>query len=317
MRILITREISEIAVNLLIKNGFEVDVNAKDRALTSLELLKLGADADGIIAMLSDKFPAEVIDKLPKCKVLANYAVGYNNIDIAYAKKKKITITNTPDVLTNSTAEIAVSLVLACSRNIILGEDMVRKGKFKGWAPKMLLGYELTGKTVGIIGAGRIGFETAKRLKAFGTNIIYYSRSKKQNFEQELGAKKVNLDTLMKKSDIISLHIPLTEQTKNLLSREKLELLKPSSIVVNTARGEVIDEPYLVEMLKNNRIFAAGFDVYQNEPDVNNELLKLPNAVLLPHLGSGTFEARSAMAELAANNVINVLTGKEPITPIK
>ncbi len=317
MRILITREIPEIAVNLLIKHGFEVDVNAKDRGLTSDELLKLGADSDGIIAMLSDKFTAEVIDKLPKCKVIANYAVGYNNIDIAYAKKKKITITNTPDVLTNSTAEIAVSLVLACSRNIILGEEMVRKGKFKGWAPKMLLGYELTGKTVGIIGAGRIGFETAKRLKAFGTNIIYYSRSKKRNFEEVLEAKKVNLDTLMKKSDIVSLHIPLTEQTQNLLSKEKLELLKPSAIVVNTARGEVIDEPYLIEMLKNKRIFGAGFDVYQNEPDVNKELLKLENTVLLPHLGSGTFEARSAMAELTANNVINVLTGKNPITPVK
>ncbi len=316
MRIFITREISEAAVNLLIKNGFEVDVYAKDKQISQEELIKFGKEADGIISMLSDKFNNEVIDELKKCKIIANYAVGYNNIDIAYAKKKNIVVTNTPGALTNSTADLAVSLVLTCARNVIIGEELVRNGKFKGWAPKMLLGYELAGKTVGIIGAGRIGTETAVRLKAFGTEIIYYNRSKKKDFEEKTGAKKVNLDTLLKKCDIISLHLPLNNETLNLISKEKLELLKPNAIVVNTARGEVIDEPALIDCLKNNKIFAAGFDVYQNEPAVNKELLKLKNVVLLPHLGSATFEARTKMAEMAAQNIVNVLKGEKALNKV-
>ena len=316
MKILITRELPEAAVNLLIKNGFEVDVYAKDQQISREELIKFGKDADGIISMLSDKFSLEVIDELKKCKIIANYAVGFNNIDINYAKKKNIVVTNTPGVLTNSTADLAVSLVLACARNVILGEDMVRKGKFKGWGPKMLLGYELAGKTVGIVGAGRIGTETAIRLKGFGTEIIYYNRSKKKDFEEKTSAKKVNLDTLLKKSDIISLHLPLNNETINLISKEKLELLKPNAIVINTARGEIIDEPALIECLKENKIFAAGFDVYQNEPAVNKELLKLKNVVLFPHLGSATFEARTKMAEMAAQNIINVLKGEKALNKV-
>jgi len=317
MKIFITREIPEIAVELLIKSGFEVDVFSKNRSIEKEELIKLAKDSDGLITLLSDKIDKEIIDSLPNCKVIANYAVGYNNIDIQYAKTKKIIVTNTPDVLTHSTADLAVTLVMACARNLVVGEKMVRQNKFKGWAPKLLLGVELYGKKVGIIGAGRIGIETAKRLKGFGTEILYYSRSKKKDFEQLTGAKKVNLDTLLSNSDIISLHIPLNQETNNLLNREKLELIKSSAILINSARGEVIDEPYLIEMLKTKRLFAAGFDVYQNEPKINKELLKLDNVVLLPHLGSATIEARNKMAELAANNIIGVLINKKAVTPVK
>lgn len=317
MKVFITREIPEIAVELLLNSGLEVDVFSKHRAIKKDELIKYAKDADGLITLLSDKIDEEIIDQLPNCKVIANYAVGYNNINIKYAKTKKIIVTNTPDVLTNSTADLAVALVLACARNFVEGEKMVRQGKFKGWAPKLLLGVELYGKTVGIVGAGRIGIETAKRLKAFGTKIVYYSRKRKKDFELEFEAKKVNLETLLSTSDIISLHIPLTEETNNLLSKEKLDLLKPTAILINTARGEVIDEDYLIEMLENKRIFGAGFDVYQNEPSVNKKLLKLKNTVLLPHLGSATIEARNKMAELAAKNVIGVLLEKKAITPVK
>ncbi|MFH0734369.1 MAG: D-glycerate dehydrogenase [bacterium] len=316
MRIFLTRELPEAALNLLLKNGFEVDVYAKNKQISQAELIKFGKDADGILSCLPDKFTPEVINELANCKIIANYAVGYNNIDIKYAKSKNIIVTNTPGVLTNSTADLAVSLVLACARNVIAGHEMVSNGKFKGWAPKLLLGYELAGKTVGIIGAGRIGTETAIRLKSFGTHIIYYNRSKKKDFEEKTGAKKVNLDTLLKKADIVSLHIPLNNDTLNLISKEKLELLKPNAIVVNTARGEIIDEAALIELLKENKIFAAGFDVYQNEPDVNKDLLKLKNVVLLPHIGSASFEARTKMAEMAALNIINVLKGEKALNQV-
>jgi glyoxylate reductase len=317
MKIFITRELPEIAVELLLKHGFEVDVFSKNRAIKKEELINLAKDCDGLISLLSDKIDKDVIDAMPNCKVIANYAVGFNNIDIKYAKLKKIVVTNTPDVLTHSTADLAVALVMACARNLIAGEKMVRNGKFKGWAPKLLLGVELYGKTVGIIGAGRIGMETAKRLKAFGTNIIYYSRTKKRDFEQLTDAKKVTLEKLLSNSDIISIHIPLNEETNNLISKEKLDLLKENAILINTARGEVFDENYLIELLKAKKIFAAGFDVYQNEPKINKELIKLENVVLLPHLGSATIEARNKMAELAVHNVIGVLLNKKPITPVK
>ncbi|MDZ7765645.1 MAG: D-glycerate dehydrogenase [Melioribacteraceae bacterium] len=275
--------------------------------MTHKELIKKGKNADAIISLLTDKIDSSVIDQLKKCKVIANYAVGYNNIDIEYAKSKGIVVTNTPDILTDATADLAVSLVLACARKIVDGEKFMRSKKFKGWEPQLFLGVELKGKTVGIIGAGRIGQATAKRLKAFGTEIIYYSRKEKPEFEIETGATKSTLNSLLKNSDIISLHIPLTKETENLLNADKLKLLKPNAILINTARGEVLDEKYLIKMLKKKKIHSAGFDVYEGEPKVNKELLKLDNVVLLPHLGSATTEARTEMAELCAENVHRVL----------
>ncbi len=317
MKIFITRKIQPIAKELLTKEGFEVTVFNKNRPITKKELLTKAKDADAIIALLTEKFDKEVIDQLPKCKIIANFAVGYNNIDVEYANKKGIIVTNTPDVLTEATAETAVSLILACAKRITEVDKFVRQGKFKGWEPELFIGVELKNKTVGIIGAGRIGFETAKRIKAFDTKIIYYNRSKKENFENKLNAKKVSLNKLLKTADIISLHIPLSKETYHLLDKNKLQLLKPTAILVNTARGEVVDEKYLIKMLKKKKIFSAGFDVYENEPDLNKELFKLNNVVLLPHIGSATNESRSAIAELAARNVINVLKGKKPITPVK
>ncbi len=317
MKIFITRKIQPVAKELLEKEGFKVTVFNKNRPITKEELLKKAKDADAIISLLTEKFDKDVIDRLPNCKIIANFAVGYNNIDVAYANQKGIIVTNTPDVLTEATAETAVSLILACAKRIPEVDKYVRENKFKGWQPDLFIGVELKNKTVGIVGAGRIGFETAKRIKAFGTKIIYYNRSKKENFEKELKAKKVSLNKILKTSDIISLHIPLTKSTHHLLNKEKLDLLKSTAILVNTARGEVVDEKYLIKLLRKKKIFSAGFDVYENEPNLNKDLFKLGNVVLLPHIGSATNESRSAIAELAAKNVIQVLKGKKPITPVK
>lgn len=316
MKVFITQKIPEIAKNILLENGFEVEEFKEDRPIKKEELIELASEADAVLSLLTDKIDKSVIDQLPDCKIISNYAVGFNNIDVDYAGSKGIIVTNTPDILTDATADIAMTLMLASARRLVEGEKYMRNKKFTGWKPQLLMGIELRGKNVGIIGAGRIGYETAKRAKSFGTNIIYYSRSRKDNFEKELDATFMELDDLMKESDIISLHIPLNEETHKLLNKERLEIMKKDAIVINTARGEVIDEKYLIKMLKEGKIFSAGFDVYENEPIVNEELFELDNVVLLPHLGSATFDTRKNMAELCANNIANVLNGKDPITRV-
>ncbi|MCX7876661.1 MAG: D-glycerate dehydrogenase [Melioribacteraceae bacterium] len=248
--------------------------------------------------------------------MIANCAVGYNNIDVHYAKRKNIIVTNTPNVLTDATADIAVGLIIACARRFYEAEKLIREKNFNGWNPHLLLGLDLKNKTLGIIGAGKIGFATAERMKSFGMKIIYYDRNKKDNFENELNAKKVSLEKLIKNSDVISIHLPLTEKTKYLIDKSKLDLLKPNAILINTARGEIVEEKYLIELLRKKKIFAAGFDVYENEPNINPKLLKLKNVFLLPHIGSATKETRAAMSLLAAKNIINVLKGKKPLTPV-
>ncbi len=314
--VFITHKLPGDIEKLLSKHGFISSTFDKDRQLKKQELIKYAKDADALICLLSDRIDKEVIDHLNKCKIIANYAVGYNNIDVQYAKSRGIIVTNTPDVLTDATADIAVALILACSRRLQEGNKLVRQNKFKGWKPDLLLGLDIKDKTVGIIGAGRIGTEVAIRMKAFKTKIIYFSRSKNNEVEEKTLAKKVSLPYLLKNSDIISLHLPLTDKTYHILDKEKLSLLKENAIVVNTSRGEIIEEKYLIEMLKKKKIFAAGFDVYENEPNINPELLKLDNVFLLPHIGSATQETRIKMAQLVARNVINVLKGKKPITPV-
>ncbi|MEJ2613756.1 MAG: D-glycerate dehydrogenase [Ignavibacteriaceae bacterium] len=315
-KIFVTRQIPEIAVNLLNKNNYNVLVYKKNNPIPKKELLKNVKDADAVISLLSDNFDPEVINGMEKCKIISNYAVGYNNIDVEYAKSKNIIVTNTPDVLTDSTADLAITLALTCARRVLEGDRLIRSGKFKGWEPKLLLGIELKNKKFGILGAGRIGSAVALRAKAFGPDIIYYSKSKKEDLEKKTGAEKVSLNKLLKDSDFISIHLPLNKETYHLINKENLKFIKKNSILINTARGEIIDEKELIKILKRRKIFAAGFDVYENEPDINKELLKLDNVVLLPHIGSATEDTRDAMAELAAKNIINVMEGKEPITPV-
>jgi glyoxylate reductase len=315
-KILITHQLSGNPELLLKKKGYKVKVFKDDRTHSAQEFIKEAKDADGLLISLYNKIDHNVIDELKNCKIIANYGVGYNNIDVAYAHEKGIIVTNTPDILTDATADIAVAIVLACSRRLYEGESLMRQDKFTGWKPLLFLGLDLKGKTVGIIGAGRIGFATAKRLKAFGTKIIYYNRSKKEVFEKELEAKKTSLEMLLKTADIISVHLPLNESTFHILNKTNLSLMKSTAVFVNTARGEVVEEKYLIDILKRKKIFTAGFDVYDGEPQFNKELIKLDNVFLLPHLGSATIETRTAMSELCVKNIVNVLAGKKPHTPV-
>lgn len=313
MKVFVTREIAKPAIDLL-KRNFDAIVYRKDQPIPRKELFRNVKDADGIVSLLTENFDKELIDHIPKCRIIANVAVGYNNIDIKYAAKKNIIVTNTPDVLTESTADLTMALVLACARRLIEGEDFLREGKFKGWKPKLLLGIELKDKIFGILGAGRIGTATAIRAKAFGTKIIYFSKDRNHKLEKETGAVKVSLNTLIKKADIVSIHLPLTNKTFHLLNKERLSFLKKSAVLVNTSRGEIIDEKELIKILKKGKIFSAGLDVFENEPNINPELLKLKNIVLVPHIGSATEEARTAMAMLAAKNVVSVLKWNKPLT---
>lgn len=316
MKVFITRKLPGEPEKLLKSKGLQVEVYNSDEPIPRELFLKKTKNVDAVLALLSEKINREAIDNFSKCKIVANCAVGYNNVDVNYAKEKNLIITNTPNVLTDATADIAAGLIIACARRFHEGEKLIRDKKFYGWKPNMLLGLDLKNKTLGIIGAGRIGFATAKRLKAFGMKIIYYDRNKRMNFDIELSAKKVTLEKLMKTSDVISIHLPLTEQTFHLLDKEKLKLMKSTAVLVNTARGEIVEEKYLIHQLQRKKIFAAGFDVYENEPNINPKLLELENVFLLPHIGSATKETRAAMSILAANNIINVLEGKKPLTPI-
>jgi lactate dehydrogenase-like 2-hydroxyacid dehydrogenase len=265
---------------------------------------------DGVICMLQDHFDQEVIDCLSDVKVLANYAVGYNNIDLEYAASKGIIVTNTPGVLTNATADLAWALLFATARCIPDADRYIREGKFKGWMPQLFLGQEITGKTLGVIGAGRIGGNFAKKAKGFDMKILYYNRKRDLQLEKECGAIYVDQATLLRESDFVSLHVPLTNETSMMIGAEALKMMKPTAILINTSRGPVIDEEALVDALRSGTIWGAGLDVYENEPQVHPGLLAMKNVVLAPHIGSSTTETREKMAAMVAENVLAVLEGR-------
>ncbi len=316
MKVFITRDIPKIAYELFDKSSIKFEFYKEDHPIPRSILQKKIKNCNALISLLTEKIDASLIDKMPNCKVIANYAVGYNNIDIECAKRRNIIVTNTPNVLTESTADLTLALMLSCARRLYEAEQLVRLKKFKGWKPKLLLGVEIKNKVLGILGAGRIGCAVAKRAYAFGAKIVYYDKNTNYDLENNHSAKKVSLNYLLKQSDFISIHLPLNKTTHHLLNQEKLSLVKRTAIIINTARGEIIDELALTNLLLNDRIRFAGLDVFENEPIINKNLLKLKNVMLLPHIGSATEEARNGMAELAAKNVINVLKGKKPITPV-
>lgn len=316
MKIYITKKLPGSIEELLKKKGFTVSVHKGEKPVSKKDLLKNSADADALICLLTDKIDKEIIDNMKKCRIIANVAVGYNNIDVNYATEKKIYVTNTPDILTDATADLTMTLLLAAARRVVEGEKMMRTSSFKGWESNLLLGVELNNKILGIAGAGRIGTAVAKRGKSFGMKIIYADHKKNPVLEKDLDAVKTSLNGLLKKADFISLHLPLNKETFHIINKDNLKLMKKGAILVNTSRGEIIDEKELVKLLKKERIFGAALDVYENEPAINPELLKLNNVVLLPHIGSATLETRSNMALLAAENVLTLLKGKKPKTPV-
>ncbi|MHC4841388.1 MAG: 2-hydroxyacid dehydrogenase [Planctomycetota bacterium] len=312
----VTRSIPKSAIGLLIEGIEEADirVNTEERNLSYDEIADRAQGAEGIICTLADPMNAKLMEALgDKLKVIANYAVGYNNIDTAAARARGIAVTNTPDVLTKATAEIAVGLILDAARRITEGDRLTREGEFEGWAPLFHRGHGVYGKTVGIIGAGRIGHRVAATMRhGFGCNIVYHSRSTHAQWESEFGAKYMPLLELLEKSDIVSIHCPLTDKTKHLIDAKALTHMKPTSILVNTSRGAVIDEAALVAALTVGRLAGAGLDVFENEPALSEGLAELENVVMAPHIGSATMECREKMGRMCAHAVIEVLNGREP-----
>jgi glyoxylate reductase len=308
-QIFVTRRIPEEGLDLLRSQGYTVTVRKKDSIITTGELKKAVKNVDALLCLLTDPVKKPVIKAMRRCKVISTYAVGYNNIDLAAATEKGIAVTNTPGVLTEATADLAFGLLLAAARYIVPGDIFTRRGKFTGWAPMLMLGKPVAGRTLGIIGAGRIGTAMARRGAGFGMTILYYNRSRNETIENDMGGRKVELDELLRESDYISFHVPLTSETQRMIGKDEFNLMKPSAILVNTARGEVIDEKALAKALKSGRIFGAGLDVYEHEPKIQSALLKLPNVVLAPHLGSATDETRSRMSLIAGQNIIGILEG--------
>jgi glyoxylate reductase len=311
-KIYITRNIPEKAV-LHLKKLYGVEVNPAERPLDRSELLKAVEGKHAVMTMLNDKVDAELMDRAgSQCRIFANFAVGYNNVDIPAATERGIYISNTPDVLTDSTADMAWALLLAAARRVVEGDFTVRKGGFTGWSPLFMLGVEVTGKTLGIVGAGRIGQAVARRAQGFGMKILYTANNPRPDFEVATGASFAGLNTLLSESDFISMHVPLTELTHHMIGPSEFEIMKENAILINTARGPVVDEKALADALRNGEIRAAGLDVYEREPEVVKELLSLNNVVLCPHLGSSTLETRERMGLMAADNIIAALRGEVP-----
>jgi D-3-phosphoglycerate dehydrogenase len=311
-KVYITRMIPERAVKYL-QEHCEVEVNTEDRFLTRAELLEKVKGRDAVMTMLTDQVDGTMLDAAGKqCKIVANFAVGYNNIDIPAATGRGVFISNTPDVLTDATADLAWALMLAVARRVVEGDRVTRAGNFTGWTPLFMLGTEVTGKTLGIIGAGRIGQAVAKRATGFDMKILYTATTPKPEFEKATGATFMKLYELLAESDYISVHVPLTPQTKHLLGEREFGIMKDTAVLVNTARGPVIDEKALAQALKDGQIWGAGLDVYEREPEIEAGLRGLDNIVLCPHLGSSTLETREKMGLMAANNILAALRGQTP-----
>ncbi|HOW28430.1 MAG TPA: D-glycerate dehydrogenase [Elusimicrobiota bacterium] len=308
----VTRLIPDHGLDLLKKFCDKVDMNPHDRPLTRRELLKAIQGRDAVLTQLVDKIDSEALAAARGVKIIANYAVGFDNIDLPAATAQGVFVSNTPGVLTDTTAEMAWSLLFSVSRRIVEGDKMMRDGEFKGWAPLLLLGQDISNKTLGIVGAGRIGTAMAMMSKGFNMRVLYWDKMKNESLEKELGARQVNLDTLLQESDVVSLHVNMTGETRHLIDKEQFERMKPTAVLINTSRGPVINEKALVEALKSGRIFGAGLDVYEKEPSLTPGLERLPNVVLAPHIASATVETRTKMAILAAENILAALQGKRP-----
>jgi len=308
----ITRKIPDEGVKL-IKDLAEIRVWEGQLPPPKDVLLKEIKDADGLLALLTDKIDSEVIEAGERLKVISNYAVGYDNIDIGAATQKGVMVTNTPGVLTETTADLAFALMMACARRIVEADKFVRTGRWKTWEPMLLLGRDIYGSTLGLAGAGRIGTAVARRAAGFGMRILYYNRSRNEKIEKECGAELVSFDRLLEQSDFISIHLPLTHETKHLFNKSAFEKMKQGSILINTARGAIVEESALYEALRAGKLAAAGLDVMDPEPPfTDNPLLKLDNVVLAPHIGSASIATRTRMAVMAAENLVAALKGKIP-----
>ncbi|QGY40353.1 D-glycerate dehydrogenase [Pseudodesulfovibrio cashew] len=311
----VTRRIPQAGLDLLAEVA-EVDINPEDAPLTRAELLEKAAAYDGVIGMLSDRIDGEFFDAAARLKGYANYAVGFDNIDVAEATRRGIPVSNTPGVLTDATAELAWALLFGVARRIVETDKVMRSGAWTGWGPLQFIGGDVKGKTLGIVGAGRIGTAMALMSRGFNMKVLYTSSSGRHNavLEDELNAELVTFDRLLEESDFISLHCPLTDGTRHLFDASAFARMKETAYIVNTARGPVIKEADLAAALKSGQIAGAGLDVYENEPAMDPGLAELDNVIVLPHVGSATISSRTDMATLAARNLTAMLRGKQPET---
>ncbi len=320
--IFVTRRIPDIGIALLRAAGHEVEVSSKDGVLTKEELRHALSQKpyDAVLCLLTDTIDAEIYDAVPSAKIFANYAVGYNNIDVAGAKERGVVITNTPGVLVDTVAEFTIALMLATVKRIPESDRFTRMGKYVGWAPELFLGGDLKGKTLGVLGAGRIGVGVAVRAhKGFGMNVIYHDVAPNTAMEKEIPCEyHTSLETLLKASDVVTIHVPLLESTKHLLNTERIALMKPTAYLINTSRGPIVDEVALVDALERGVIRGAGLDVFEHEPELAKGLAMLSNVVITPHIASASEETRSKMSEIASQDIIDFLKGEVPqhvVTP--
>jgi len=310
-KVFLTRELPKKAMERLFEHT-ELEYNKKDRVLSKEEIIAGIQGKDALLCLLTDTIDAEIMDANPNLKIITNYAVGFNNIDVEAATKRGIPVTNTPGVLTDTSADMAFTLLVATARRIVEGDQYLRSGQWTGWGPLQFLGADIFGATLGIIGLGRIGKAVAKRGKGFDMNIIYWNRTRlTESEEQELGLTYASLEEVLKQADFVSLNVAYTEQTFHLMSDKEFDLMKETAIVINTARGPVIDEKALVRALQAKKIAAAGLDVYEEEPKVTPELLEMENCVLLPHLASATIGTRTKMGMIAIDNLLAKFDGKQ------
>jgi len=308
----VTRKIPHPGLELLGKHCARLDVNPHDRTLTRDELMKNVSGRHGVLCMLNDTIDDQILAAAgDNCKVFANYAVGFNNIDLPAASRRDIMVTNTPGVLTETTADLTWALILGAARRIVESDKYFRTGKWNGWAPMQFLGDDVRGATLGIVGAGRIGTAVALRSTGFNMKILYTDLQHNQQLDK-IGAEKVDLETLLSQSDFISLHIPLTEETSHIIGKKELDIMKSDAYLINTSRGLTIDESALVQALKDKKIAGAGLDVYEDEPTPAPGLVQLDNVVCVPHLGSASRATRAKMALMAAGNLLAALKGEIP-----
>jgi glyoxylate reductase len=310
-RVLVTRPIPDAGMARLREAGYELVENREDRVLEEGELRRLAAGCEGILCLLTDRIDGALLAAARGCRIVANMAVGYNNVDVAAASSRNVLVTNTPGVLTEATADLTWALILAVARRVVEGDAEMRGGRFPGWGPLYLPGGDVAGSTLGLIGPGRIAAAVARRAVGFRMKIVYHGRRPSPELDT-LGARSTSLNELLEEADFVSLHVPLTAETHHLIDERALDRMKRTAYLINTARGPVVDEAALVRALRGGRIAGAGLDVYEDEPKMAAGLGDLPSAVLLPHLGSATKGTRGAMAEMAAMNLIAALSGKRP-----
>ena len=309
-KIFLSRIIPKAGMDMLRKSEFDVEILQSDKPLSPEKLKNKVKDIHGLICLLDDKIDPSLLDAAPKLEVVSNMAVGYNNIDTNYAAKKGIAVCNTPGILTVSTAELAWALLFAIARRIPESDNFMRKGKFSGWMPMLMLGGDISNQTLGVIGTGRIGTAFALMSKGFNMRVLYSGKTN-ELLNKELNAQNVDQDTLIKESDFISLHVPMRPENHHLIGKREFDMMKSSAYLINTARGPIVNEKELIDALKNRVIAGAALDVYENEPEMEAGLSELDNVVLSPHTGSATIPVRNKLAVMAVDNCLRILRGQE------